>query len=59
MTPEARKKMGQKGKQHVMKNYSFEGYKKKWVDLMLEIHEKNGSWENRKNYYGIRFEEVA
>ncbi len=50
MTPEERKEMGLKGKEHVEKNYNFDQFAKKWVDLMLGIHEKNGSWSNRKNY---------
>ncbi len=33
-----------------LKNYNFEDYGKKWVDLLLSVHEKYGSWENRKGY---------
>ena len=50
MTPEQRKEMGQRGQEHVKTNYGFEGFKEQWVSRMLEINEKYGSWENRKNH---------
>jgi len=59
MTPEERKELGMKGREHVMKNYNFETFNKQWVDIMTEIHEQEGSWETRTNYNGIRFLEVA
>jgi len=59
MTPEERKELGQKGRQHVIKNYNFIDFEKKWVELMDSIHEKYGSWENRKEYKAWNFEEVT
>jgi len=59
MTPEERKELGLKGREHVMKNYNFETFNKQWVDIMTGIYENEGSWETRKNYNGIRFLEVA
>ena len=59
MTPEERKELGQKGRQHVIKNYNFIDFEKKWVELMDNIHEKYGSWENRKEYKAWNFEEVT
>ena len=59
MTKEERKEIGQKGREHVMKNYNFETFNKQWVDIMTEIYEQEGSWETRTNYNGIRFLEVA
>ena len=50
MEPEERKALGEAGRNHVIKNYNFEQFNKSWIDLMLKVHEKNGSWENRKNY---------
>jgi glycosyltransferase involved in cell wall biosynthesis len=50
MTPEQRKDLGRKGRQHVINNYSFETFEKQWISFMDEIHEKNGSWATRKNY---------
>ena len=54
-----RRKMGFMGRKHIEQNYNFENFKKTWVDFMDKIHEEEGSWENRKNYSGIRFMEVA
>ena len=45
-----RQALGAAGRQHVMTNYNFEEYGKKWVDLLTSVHEKYGSWENRKDY---------
>ena len=42
--------MGKKGREHVLKNYNYKDFKQKWVDCMLSVHEKYGSWANRKNY---------
>ena len=46
------------GREHVVKNYNFENFEKAWVDLMLEIHEEEGSWETRK-HKNYRLLEVA
>jgi glycosyltransferase involved in cell wall biosynthesis len=59
MTKEERRKLGLKGREHVMKNYNFETFNKQWVDIMTEIHEQEGSWDTRINYNGIHFLEVA
>ena len=56
---EGRRKMGLKGRQHVMNNYNFTNYKNKWVEIFDSTHEKFGSWSGRKEYNGIRFKEVA
>jgi glycosyltransferase involved in cell wall biosynthesis len=45
-----RKSLGQAGRQHVLDNYNFETFKNRWVDLMDDLHERHGSWDNRKNY---------
>ena len=42
--------MADAGRQHVLKNYNFENYEKQWVKIMDDFIEKNGSWENRKNF---------
>ena len=54
-----RRKMGMGGRKHVEENYNFQTFKNTWVSFMDEIHEREGSWETRKNYKGIRFAEVA
>ena len=52
MTREERKALGRKGLEHVNKNFSFEGFSRKWDEIMSGVHEKYGSWENRKLYKG-------
>ena len=47
------------GRQHVLDNYNFENYEKEWVRIMDDFIEKNGSWENRKNYSPWVLMEVA
>ena len=59
ISAEERRKMGLAGRKHVEENYNFENFEKTWIETMDEIHEKEGSWETRKNYNGIRFMEVA
>ena len=49
-SPEERAEMGRKGRAHLQKNYNFEGTLKKWDTLLTDIHERYGSWENRKGY---------
>ena len=51
---EGRKKLGQQGRAHVLKNYNFNSFKENWVNLMLKTHEDFGSWENRKEYTNWR-----
>jgi glycosyltransferase involved in cell wall biosynthesis len=50
MTPEERKEMGKKGIAHIEKNYNFKDFQDRWVKIMLDVHEKYGSWETRKGY---------
>jgi len=50
MSEEERKGLGEKGREHVLKNYNFDNFRKTWVDLMTKIYEEKGSWENRKQY---------
>ena len=59
MTKEERKELGRKGRDHVLKNYNFEEFQSKWVQIMDEVYETNGSWENRKNWSSWKLEEVA
>ena len=55
---DGRLEMGLKGAQHVQTNYNFNDFGQKWVDLMLEVHESQGSWDSR-NHNTITFKEVA
>ena len=56
---EFRKELGDNGRKHVLENYNFEMFNQRWVNLMLSVHEKEGSWETRKGYTSITFKEVA
>ena len=58
MSQEERTALGKAGRGHVMKNYNFEDFKKKWVDELISLHEKHGSWENRKSYKPWSIQEV-
>ena len=49
LTKEERGELGRKGREHVMKNYNFENYIKKWDEIFMDINQRHGSWENRKN----------
>ena len=59
MGAEERTRLGQNSRKHVMENYNFETFNKQWVDIMTEVYEQHGSWDERINYQGIRFLEVA
>ncbi len=54
MSPEERNELGQKGRDHVLKNYSFEQFEKSWSEFMDETCDKHGSWKTRKNYRAWR-----
>lgn len=56
---EFRKELGDNGRAHVLENYNFDNFNKRWVNLMLEIHENEGSWKTRKGYSSVTFKEVA
>ena len=47
---EKRAELGKAGRKHILNNYDFENFSKKWEEILLKTHEKHGSWENRKNY---------
>ena len=59
LSPEQREELGRKGRGHVMKNFGFELYGKRWVDLMDSIYERHGSWETRKGYDRWILEEIG
>ena len=59
MSPEDRLTLGMKGRDHVIKNYNFVDFEKRWVELMDKMHEKHGSWDTRRQYKSWTFEEVA
>ena len=58
LTKEARDQLGKAGREHVVKNYSFEKYQNGWVKVIDQLCEENGSWENRKNYRSWRLDQL-
>lgn len=50
MSKQERETLGEKGLAHVQENYNFQTFCQQWVDFMIEVHEKNGSYETRKNH---------
>ena len=59
MKKEERKKLGESGREHVLKNYNYDQYCNKWVDIIDNTCDKYGSWENRKNYQSWSFSKVS
>jgi glycosyltransferase involved in cell wall biosynthesis len=59
LSKEDRHELGLKGSEHVKNNYNFENFNQRWVNLMLKVHNEEGSWDTRKGYDGITFKEVA
>lgn len=47
---EERAEMGRKGREHILRNYNFDTFCKRWDEIMSYVHEKHGSWETRKSY---------
>ncbi len=50
LSEEERQTMGKRGRDHVLKEYGNDVFKKNWRDLFKKTIEKYGSFENRKNY---------
>ena len=59
MPKHKRIEMGKNARQYVMKNFNFQDFTNNWVQLMLDIHEREGSWDTRTGYSNIIFKEVA
>ena len=59
MTVEEREELGSKGADHVDKNYNFDDFKNKWIELMDKVVKERGSWETRKNYSPWEIKEIA
>ena len=59
MTQEEKEELGKKGRNHVVKNYSFEDYCSKWNEVITDIHERHGSWDTRSGYNRWTFKEVV
>ena len=58
MTKEERKELGKKALQHVTANFNYKEFGNKWDKILKDVHEKNGSWETRKNYKSWTLKEI-
>jgi glycosyltransferase involved in cell wall biosynthesis len=59
MDPGERKKLGLEGRNHVLKNYNFENYTSKWVEIFDNAIAKHGSWDTRQNYQAWELREIV
>ena len=50
--------VGAKGREHVLKNYNFVDYQEGWDKIIKDVHNKYGSWQDRKEYEAWRHEEL-
>ena len=50
MSKQERAELGEAGRQHVLTNYNFKKFNLSWQDLIKNILEKHGSWDDRKEY---------
>jgi len=58
-TPEERRALGEAGRAHVMKNYNFKTYQKRWCEIMKKVSSDHGSWDTRKGYNTWELREVS
>jgi len=58
-TPEERRALGEAGRAHVMKNYNFKTYQKRWREIMKKVSSEHGSWDTRKGYNTWELREVS
>ena len=42
--------LGEKGREHVLKNYNYKNFCKSWDSALKAINDRYGSWDNRRNY---------
>ncbi len=56
MSPEARREMGQKGREWTQKEFNFDDFIQRWDDLFMKIVDEHGSWDTRTGYspYEVR-----
>ena len=56
MPVEERNAMGAAGREYVSKEFNFDSFIESWDELLMNIHNKHGSWDMRTNYksYDVR-----
>lgn len=57
MSPEDRKAWGMRGRERVQRDFNFENFNQRWVDVMKDLHKSHGSWPN-KLYKTWEFKEI-
>ena len=50
MSKEDRDKLGMAGRDHVIKNYSFDKYQKGWVSIMDDVYNRMDLGSKERNY---------
>lgn len=61
MSPAERSKIGLAGREYTLKNYNFQAYGDRWIELLEQVYEDYGSWnhpDGRKNYKGWEHAEL-
>lgn len=58
MPREELEQLGRHGHGHVLKNYNFDQFCSRWVDLIDKVVEQHGSWEERKGYKSWSLREI-
>ena len=58
MSQEERDELGRLGRQHVVANYNFDDYRRRWVETIDNTIKNCGSWDTRKNYKSWNFTEI-
>jgi len=58
MSKEEREKMGDNGRNYVLKKYALDIYQKEWIKTIDAVCEKYGSWSTRQYYKNWTFEEI-
>ena len=59
MTKEERSALGTAGREYVTKNYSQAKAVEMWDALLSDVHQRHGSWSERKNHRNWKLIEVA
>jgi glycosyltransferase involved in cell wall biosynthesis len=55
---EEREELGKLGREHALKNYSFDTFKETWIDYLTDLHETEGSWDTRRKIQRWSLEEI-
>ena len=59
MSRDERNKLGKKGRAHVEKNYNFETFSKRWIEVIDQVIDKHSSWSDRQAYQSWSLKEIA